>query len=184
MKTQPEAAREALNSIETTSRVTLTGLQRMLRALRHAESGGPGAVPLDPLPGLRDLDRLAELASGAGVRVEVAWRGERRALPPETDLSVFRIIQEAVTNVVRHSGAHACQVELAFEAGELSIEVVDGGPGHGDRSGRVGPPGGHGDGGGGLGLLGMRERVSMLSGQFSAGPLPAGGFRVAARIPA
>ena len=184
MQTQPEAAREALGSIETTSRDTLTGLQRMLRALRHAEPGGPAAVPLDPTPGLRDRDRLAALASGAGVRVEVAWRGERRPLPPEIDLSAFRIIQEAVTNVVRHSGADACKVKLGFEPGELAIEVVDDGPGHGDRSGRVGPLGADSGGGGGLGLLGMRERVSMLSGHFSAEPLPTGGFRVAARIPA
>lgn len=203
MHSQPAETRQALEAIETTSRDTLTGLQRMLRAMRHAESGSAEAVPLEASPGLRDLDRITALASGAGVRVDVTWRGERRALPPDIDLSVFRIIQEAVTNVVRHSGAHTCRVDLGFDAGEVSIEVVDGGPGrHSSRSGLVGPPAGHGrdgagggDGGGGggggavgaaggLGLVGMRERVAMLSGQFSAGPLPGGGFRVAARIPA
>ena len=79
IQTQPVEARAALSSIETTSRDTLSGLQRMLRALRSAETDGPAPVPLDPPPGLRDLERLTAVASGAGVRVEVAWRGERAA---------------------------------------------------------------------------------------------------------
>jgi signal transduction histidine kinase len=175
IETQPAAAREALGSIEMTSRDTLTGLQRMLTALRHAEPGADrDAVPLAPAPGLTDLGRLAAQAAGAGVRVDVTWRGERRPLPPEIDLSAFRIIQEAVTNVVRHSGTHACGVDVGFEADELSIEIVDSGRGLAHL----------GAGDGGFGLIGMRERVAMLSGQFSAGPRPEGGFRVAARLPA
>ena len=179
METQPREAREALGSIEATSRDTLAGLQRMLRALRHVDPAtGRVAVPLGPAPGLTDLDRLAAQASGAGVRVAVVWRGERRALPPEIDLSAFRIIQEAVTNVVRHSGTHACRVDVGFEPDELAIEVVDNGCGrtHGGHGHAVG-------GEDGFGLLGMRERVAMLSGRFSAGPRPEGGFRVAARLP-
>jgi signal transduction histidine kinase len=176
IETQPTAAREALGSIEMTSRDTLTGLQRMLSALRHAEPGTDrDAAPLAPAPGLTDLDQLAAQAAGAGIRVEVTWRGERRALPPEIDLSAFRIIQEAVTNVVRHSGTHACRVDVGFEPEGLAIEIVDDGRGAA-HAGRIGEAG--------LGLIGMRERVVMLSGQFSAGPRTEGGFRVAARLPA
>jgi signal transduction histidine kinase len=175
IQTQPGAAREALDSIEITSRDTLTGLQRMLTALRHAEPGTGGeGVPLAPAPGIADLDHLVAQAAGAGIRVSLDWRGERRPLPPEIDLSAFRIVQEAVTNVVRHSGTQACQVSVGYEADGLTIEITDDGRGHG-QAGRAG---------GGFGLLGMRERVTMLSGQFSAGPVPEGGFRVAARLPA
>lgn len=171
IETQPKEAREALGSIETTSRDTLTGLQRMLGALRQAE---PGGVALTPAEGLGDVDDLAARAADAGVRVDVTWRGERRPLPPEIDLSAFRVVQEAVTNVVRHSGTHACRIDIGFAEDELSIEVTDNG--HGLAHAR--------SGGGGFGLLGMRERVAMLSGQFSAGPRPEGGFRVTARLPA
>ena len=175
IETQPTEAREALGSIETTSRETLTGLQRMLSALRHAEPGGAvEAAPLGPAQSLDDVDQLAARAADAGIRVDVRWRGERRPLPPEIDLSAFRIIQEAVTNVVRHSGTHACRIDVGFEADELSIEIVDNGHGLSRAPSSAG----------GFGLLGMKERVAMLSGQFSAGPGPDGGFRVAARLPA
>lgn len=168
IETQPKQAREALGSIEMTSRDTLTGLQRMLSGLRHTES-----APLAPAHGLGDLDRLTARAAEAGVRVEVSWRGERRPLPPEIDQSAFRVIQEAVTNVVRHSGTHACRISICFTDDDVSVEIVDNG--HGLSHAR--------SGGGGFGLLGMRERVAMLSGQFTAGPRPQGGFRVAARLP-
>jgi signal transduction histidine kinase len=175
IETQPKEAREALRSIEITSRETLTGLQRMLSALRHAEAGAEfGPSPLAPAHGLKDVDLLTARAADAGVRVDVTWRGTRRPLPAEIDLSAFRVIQEAVTNVVRHSGTHACRIEIGFDQDEVSIEVVDNG--HGLSHAR--------SGGGGFGLLGLRERVAMLSGQFSAGPRPEGGFRVAARLPA
>jgi signal transduction histidine kinase len=175
IETQPKEAREALGSIETTSRETLTGLQRMLSALRHAEPGAAvEAAPLTPAQSLDDVDQLAARAADAGIRVDVYWHGERRPLSPEIDLSAFRIIQEAVTNVVRHSGTHACRIDVGFEADELSIEIVDNGHGLPHAPSGVG----------GFGLLGMRERVAMLSGQFSAGPGPDGGFRVAARLPA
>lgn len=175
IETQPKEAREALGSIEMTSRETLTGLQRMLSALRHAEPGADvEAAPLAPAQSLDDVDRLAARAADAGVRVDVTWRGERRPLPPEIELSAFRIIQEAVTNAVRHSGTHACRIDIGFDADEVSIEVVDNGRGLAQAR----------SGGGGFGLLGMRERVAMLSGQFSAGPRPEGGFRVMARLPA
>ena len=116
------------------------------------------------------------------MRVHVTWRGEQRPLPPEIELSAFRIIQESVTNVVRHSGARACRVAVGYEPKGVTIEVVDDGD---DGLGGTGRPRhSAAAGGSGFGLLGMRERVTLLSGQFSADRRPEGGFRVAARLPA
>ncbi|MCO6007913.1 sensor histidine kinase [Actinoallomurus purpureus] len=166
--TQPTRAREALGEVETASRDTLSGLRRMLGALRQAESE---AAPLHDLPGLADLDRLAEATTAAGVRVDVRWQGEPRPLPPEVDLSAFRIIQEAVTNVVRHADTRSCIVSIDYQDEDLAIDVADGGRGHGAAPGT------------GYGLVGMRERVALLHGDFTAGPRPEGGFRVTARLP-
>ncbi|KAB2348276.1 sensor histidine kinase [Actinomadura rudentiformis] len=166
--TQPAEARNALAAIEATSRETLTGLRGMLVALRRADSG---AAPLAPTPGLADLDRLAATTLDAGVRVDVQRLGSPRPLPPDLDLSAFRIIQEAVTNVVRHADTPSCQVVVDYLDGALAIEITDDGPG------RAAP-------GTGYGITGMRERVSLLNGHFAAGPRPEGGFRVAARLPA
>ncbi|MGK4581809.1 sensor histidine kinase [Kitasatospora sp. HPMI-4] len=172
--TQPARAREALGEIETASRETLSGLRRMLGALRQGESDtGAEEVPLHRMPGLADLDRLAAATTAAGVRVDVHWQGERRALPPDVDLSAFRIVQEAVTNVVRHAGSGSCQVSIDCREDELAIEIVDGGRGRGSGT----------DTGTGYGLAGLRERVALLHGEFSAGPRPEGGFQVAARLP-
>ncbi|MFC8667171.1 sensor histidine kinase [Streptomyces sp. NPDC057199] len=172
--TRPELAREALGEVENASRETLSGLRRMLGALRRAEPGrAPEATPFDPspAPGLADIDRLAERTTAAGVRVEVRWQGERQALPPEIGMSAYRIVQEAVTNVVRHAGARSCRVTVDCRDEELAIEVVDSGNGPGRAAAT------------GYGLLGMRERVGLLHGEFSAAPRPEGGFRVAARLP-
>ncbi|MFD4771391.1 sensor histidine kinase [Streptomyces niveus] len=180
IETQPVAAREALSSIENAGRETLAGLRRMLGALRQAEPEGPGyaaelahAAPLDPALGLADVDRLAATTTAAGVRVDVRWHGEPRPLPPEIDISAYRIIQEAVTNVVRHAGTPTCRVTVdSSRTEELSIEITD--------DGRGVRPRGKGTG---WGLVGMRERTTLLHGDFSAGPGPAGGFRVTARLP-
>ncbi|WP_106398496.1 sensor histidine kinase [Actinocorallia populi] len=163
--TRPAAAREALGTIEHASRETLAGLRRMLGALRQADT-----VPDSPAPGLADLERLAVTTEAAGVRVDVRRRGRRDPLPAEIDLSAFRIVQEAVTNVVRHAGARSCRVSIEQRDDELAIEVVDSG------RGGTGLGGGHG-------IVGMRERVGLLHGDFTAGPRPEGGFRVAARLP-
>ena len=141
----------------------------------------PQAAPLAPAGSLADVPQLAERTADAGVRVHVTWRGEQRPLPPEIELSAFRIIQESVTNVVRHSGARTCRVAVGYEPKEVTIEVVDDGD---DGLGGPGRPRHSTAGGSGFGLLGMRERVTLLSGQFSAGRRPEGGFRVAARLPA
>ena len=168
---RPGEARDALATIEATSRETLSGLRRMVTGLRRADpEPGPGQVPLDPAPGLAGIERLAAMTLDAGVRVDVDWHGSREPLPADIDLSAFRIIQEAVTNVVRHAGTGQCQVCIGRQDGQLSIEVTDTGRGASAA-------------GTGYGITGMRERATLLGGDFSAGPRPGGGFRVAARLP-
>ncbi|MFE9452176.1 sensor histidine kinase [Streptomyces sp. NPDC006739] len=174
IRTQPAEAREALRAIEATSRETLSGLRRTLVALRQAEPGGadPAPASLAPSPGLADLEQLAAATADAGVRVDVCRAGEPRPLPADIDLSAYRIVQEALTNVVRHAGTGHCRVLVDQGQQELSVEVVDdgrGAPGDGPAQG--------------FGLVGMRERVGLLHGHLSAGPRPGGGFRVAARLP-
>jgi signal transduction histidine kinase len=143
----------------------------MVKGLRNADpEEGPGQAPLDPAPGLAGIERLAAMTLDAGVKVDVDWHGSREPLPADIDASAFRIIQEAVTNVVRHAGTGRCQVSISQQDGQLSIEVTD--------SGRGGSGAGTG-----YGITGMRERAALLGGDFSAGPRPGGGFRVTARLP-
>jgi signal transduction histidine kinase len=166
----PETApdvRQALRAIENTSRETLAGVRHTLGMLRTEDGADRKAVRR---PSLADVESVAETAAGAGVRVHVSWRGERRTLPSDVDLSAFRIIQESVTNVVRHSGSDACEVNVEFRQDELAIEVVDDGRDHRPA-------------GAGYGIAGMRERVGLLKGHFEAGPRPEGGFKVEARLP-
>src|ERR1700733_12224192 len=141
METKPEQTRQALTGIETTSRETLLELQRMLGALRRAEPDDamPRAAPLAPADSLADVPQLAERTADAGVRVHVTWRGEQRPLPPEIELSAFRIIQESVTNVVRHSGARTCRVAVGYEPKGVTIEVVDDGDDGLGGAGATGP---------------------------------------------
>jgi len=258
---QPGDARAALGAIQTTSREALDEMRRMLGALRQADdadargggaglspapavgsgpepraapSDGPGA-PLFPAPGLADLDRLVARIAGAGVRVDVTRFGPPRDLPASIDLSAYRIVQEALTNVVKHARTSSCRVLLGYRDDELTIEVTDNGAGMAvpelagagaAHRGTAAPNGtallsrngstahgldilddpearldswpaaaadplpralpGAAPGalpGGGHGIIGMRERVTLLGGEFSAGPLPGYGFRVSARIP-
>ncbi|MBY8872785.1 sensor histidine kinase [Micromonospora sp. PLK6-60] len=165
--TQPGEARAALATIERTSRETLTGLRRTLGALRRPD----GAAALDPAPGLADLDRLVTAAADAGVRVAVRRDGEPRPLPAEVDLAAYRIAQEALTNVARHAAVARCRLTIGYAPDAVHVEVVD--------DGRGGPLGDEGHG-----IVGMRERSTLLGGRFSAGPRPEGGFRVAACLPA
>ncbi|MER5663058.1 sensor histidine kinase [Streptomyces mirabilis] len=179
--TQPDAAREAMTAVETTGRETLSGLRRMLVALRHAgqdrdadrDRAGASAEAdrLHPAEGLADLDRLAAATTAAGVQVDVHWKGARRQLPPDIDLSVFRIVQESITNVVRHAATTACRVTVDYLEEHVAVEVTDDGRGRGSTTDT------------GFGLVGMRERVALLHGEFTAGPRPEGGFRVTARFP-
>jgi signal transduction histidine kinase len=212
--TQPADARTALGAIAATSREALDEMRRMLGALRQADESdagrsgsrddagpdtetggaggdgtarGDGTVPLSPGPGLADLDRLIARTAGAGVRVDVTRCGQARELPASIDLSAYRIVQEALTNVVKHARTSACQVLIGYGRDELLLEVTDNGAGLPAMAlaGDVVPRHGLQDaiGGSGHGIIGMRERVSLLSGEFSAGPLPGYGFGVSAHIP-
>ncbi|MEU3412027.1 sensor histidine kinase [Streptomyces sp. NPDC006658] len=174
IQTQPAEAREALRAIEATSRETLAGLRRTLVSLRQAERGTTATEqsPLAPSPGLADVERLAAATAGAGVRVDVRYSGEQRPLPADIDLSAYRIVQEALTNVVRHASTGRCGVAIHYGDEELVVEVID------DGRGATGNGSAHG-----FGLIGMRERVGLLGGHLSIGPRSEGGFRVAARLP-
>ncbi|GAB4059880.1 sensor histidine kinase [Catellatospora paridis] len=166
--TQPAEARNALQAVEETSRETLAGLRRMLVGLR--QDAPAGLAPAAPAPVLADLDRLAATTSGAGVQVTLDWRGDRRPLPADIELSAYRVVQEAVTNVVRHAATPRCAVTVDYRDAELCLEVTD------DGRGSAAP-------GAGYGVTGMRERVTLLGGEFSAGPRAEGGWRVTARLP-
>jgi signal transduction histidine kinase len=173
---EPAKAREAVGAIESTSRETLSGLRRMLVSLRNQDSDSQGSAPM---PRLADVERLAAATTAAGVRVEVEWRGERRALSAEIELAAFRIVQESVTNVVRHAGVDRCRVVVGFGYEGLTIEVTDDGTGA-----LLGGGGATRPGGSGYGLIGIRERVTLSGGVFEAGPRLEGGYRVWAHLPA
>jgi signal transduction histidine kinase len=174
---QPEQAAQALSSIETLSRGALTEMRALLGVLR-ADQGEPAAqrqnAVLQPAPGLADLEHLAERTAAAGVRVNLDIQGPLPDLPAGLDLAVYRVIQEALTNVVKHAGADRCQVRIASEQGKLTVEVTDNGRGLGGQPG---------DKTQGHGLIGMRERVGMYGGEFSAASLPGPGFQVSATFP-
>ncbi|MFD8010607.1 sensor histidine kinase [Streptomyces sp. NPDC058955] len=172
---RPEEAQRALATIESTGKDTLAGLRRMLVALRADD---PEAAPREPAPGLADLDRLVAATADAGVRVGLERRGAPRGLPPDVELAAYRIVQEGVTNVVRHAHTDACRVVVDLGDDAVSVEITDEGPGLPARGGT-----GHRGSGAGYGITGMRERAALLRGQFTAGPRPGGGFRVAARLP-
>ena len=170
LRERPEEAHDALRLIETTSRGALTEMRRMLGVLRA--DGAPPA-DLDPAPGLAGLPDLVERAAMAGVRVDSEVQ-DVDGLPEGVALAAYRIVQEAVTNVIKHAAPATCRVVVAGEGGTLTIEVTDDGPGA-----RMPPE----QAGTGHGLIGMRERAALYGGTLTAGPRPDGGFAVSARIP-
>ncbi|WP_405809896.1 sensor histidine kinase [Streptomyces sp. NBC_00210] len=167
LDTNPEQARTALTTIKAASKEALGEVRQVLDTLR-----APGEAPRAPAPGLDRLPELVEQAAGAGLSVEVETEGERTALPPGTDLAAFRIVQEALTNVVRHSGSRTARVRIAYALGRVVLRIDD-----------VGPATGSDAGGSGSGLVGMRERAAALGGTIEAGTRPDGGFRVLADLP-
>jgi signal transduction histidine kinase len=169
MDRQPDRAREALTAIREVSGQALTELGSVLGALRDT------AAPLAPAPGVARLDELAARARTAGFAVSVAAEGAARPLPAGVDAAAYRIVQEALTNAVRHSGGRAASVLLRYSGDDLVIEVSDDGGGAG-----AGAPGAPGSGNG---LAGMAERARALGGTVDAGPRPGGGFLVLARLP-
>lgn len=167
LDTDPEQARSALTTIKAASKEALGEVRQVLDTLRT-----PGDAPRAPAPGLDRLPELVEQAASTGLRVEVETEGERAALPPGTDLAAFRIVQEALTNVVRHSGSRTARVRITYAPGRLGLRIDDKGPATGSDAG-----------GSGRGLVGMRERAAALGGTIEAGPRPDGGFRVRADLP-
>jgi signal transduction histidine kinase len=171
--TQPEEAAKALAAIEVTSRAALVELRRLLGVLR--QDGEPQG-DLAPVPGLADLDRLLAEVAKTGLAVRLRVEGTRPELPAGVDLSAYRIVQEALTNVVKHAGPARAQVVVGYGDQEVTVVVTDDGRG-------VTAPTGDGRAEVGHGLIGMRERVQVFGGDLEVGPRPGGGFRVAARLP-
>ncbi|MFF8613035.1 sensor histidine kinase [Streptomyces sp. NPDC015350] len=169
----PQEARAALKIIEETSRSALAEMRRTLGVLRSRDT--PPDTPLGPVPDLGRLDELAVDAGRAGTDVRFAVHGTE-GLAEGLRVTVHRIVQEAVTNVVRHASPTRCRVAVEADAHEIRIDVTDEGPPPDRRGPGHGLPGGHG-------LLGMRERVMMYRGSFAAGPRPEGGFAVSVRLP-
>jgi signal transduction histidine kinase len=165
-----DPAREALGLIQQTSRQVLAELRSMLDVLRADEAG----LGLAPQPGLGEVDQLVDQSRTAGLPVELVVTGQRRELPAIVDLAAYRIVQEALTNTRIHAGPAHARVELRYTDDALALEVTD--------DGRAGA-GRLGNGGGGRGLVGMRERVALVGGKLETGPRPGGGFRVAAVLP-
>jgi signal transduction histidine kinase len=167
LERRPEEARSALESIASTGRQALTEMRRMLGVLGEGEPAGP-------MPGLDLLDELIGQVRAAGLAVDLSVEGERRRLDPGLELSAYRIIQEALTNSLKHAGGGRARVTVTYEPGALVISVDDErGPGPAPALEAV-----HA----GRGLVGMRERAAMLRGSLDAEPTPAG-FRVVARLP-
>jgi signal transduction histidine kinase len=167
---RPEEAADALRVIEDTSKQALTEMRRLLGVLRTDDAQRD---ELAPAPGLGNLPELAERAASAGVRVILDLRADPD-LPAGVSLSAYRIVQEALTNVIRHAAPARCAVTVTARDGEVRIEVVDDGPGR--RVPRAEHHPGHG-------LAGMRERALACGGEFTAGPQSGSGFRVKARLP-
>jgi signal transduction histidine kinase len=182
IESRPDEARTALGIIESTSRGIMQEMRLLLGVLRtpHAEADAPGTpdAPAAPAPGLDHLDELLARIHQAGVQVELRAEGTPRALPDSIGRSAYRIIQEALTNVVRHAGATSARLRLSYHPEDLAIEVTDDGAGGTRPANPAVPPGTSAHG-----LVGMRERTHLFGGEFTAGPLPEGGFRVLARIP-
>ncbi len=169
---RPEHAKAALSTIEQTSRAAMTEIRRLLGVLRPTAEG-PDDAGRGPLPGCADLPALVDRLRAPDLEVDLDVTGTA-ALPPGLDLAVFRVVQEALTNVVKHADARHCRIVVQKTAGSVHIEVVDDGPAR--RVPRRRP-------GGGQGLIGMRERVVTYGGTLTAGPLAHGGFQVVADIP-
>jgi signal transduction histidine kinase len=169
----PAAARDALAIIETATRSALQEMRRLLGVLRASDS--VVADELAPAPGLRDVDALVADVVRSGVTVEVQIAGERPDVPPGVDLSAFRIVQEALTNVIKHGGGAQTRVVVEYSPTEVVVEVSNAGCGPRTGTAKV-PSAGHG-------IAGMRERVALYGGDFDAGARPGGGFLVRARLP-
>ena len=163
---RPGQAGSALAAIEETSRQALCDMRQFLGVLRDSAD----ETPRTPTPGLADLKELISRTDAAGTAVELLVRGDARPLADGIELSAYRIVQEALTNTVKHARTDHARVVLSYRAHDLAIEITDDGAG-GSQAG------------GGHGIIGMRERAALHGGTLTAGPLPLRGYRVAASIP-
>jgi signal transduction histidine kinase len=170
LKQQPEKASESLSLIEESSRQAVGELQRLLGFLRQQNQRDE----LSPQPGLGQLEALIEHMREAGLPVQIKIEGEQKPLPPGVDLSAYRIIQEALTNTLKHAGPASALVTIRYSGHAIELEVVDNGHSTvqtGSNENRC------------RGLIGMRERVSLHGGEFSAGKITGNGFFVKAKLP-
>lgn len=166
---QPRRVRESLHSIEQTGRAALQELRRLLRAVRSEQT------ELSPQPGLARLPELVDRVRRAGLVVGLQVEGPARPLTAGVDLAAYRVVQEALTNTIKHAHASTADVRVVYDGGRVELEVADDGIG----------PGANGSGsGGGQGLIGMRERVALYGGELETVTRPGGGFVVRARLPA
>jgi signal transduction histidine kinase len=170
LDSEPDAARDAFDVIESTSTQALGEMRRLLGLLRADDD-----LSFAPQPTLRRLDQLAGELRASGLPVELTVAGEPGELPPGVDVSAYRIVQEALTNALKHAGPARAHVRVEFEDDAVVVEVSDDGLGTAGN-GSVTGSGGHG-------LVGMRERVAIVGGVVDAGPRPQGGYAVRARLP-
>jgi signal transduction histidine kinase len=168
LERRPEQVRESLEAIKQTSKNSLEELRATLAVFRQRD----GSAAREPAPGLRRLDAVASAMRESGLPVQVVVSGQARPLPSAVDLAAYRIVQESLTNVLRHAGPTRATVTVTYEPEQLMVEVLDGGRGRAGNAANSGH-----------GLVGMRERVEALGGTLEAGPRQAGGFRVLARLP-
>jgi signal transduction histidine kinase len=162
----PSRARASLLAVEETGRQALGEMRRMLGILR----GDEHETRLTPQPGISDMESLVAHIRGAGLPVDVVVYGDPKALPPGVDLAAYRVVQEALTNTLKHAGAARAEVSIRYGDHALELAVLN--DGHVTPNGRVGH-----------GLIGMRERVTLYGGEFQAGPRSEGGYAVRATLP-
>jgi signal transduction histidine kinase len=168
LRTDPAVSEEALRSVEQAGRQALAEMRRMLGVLRTSDQ----ELSLLPQPTLRGLDQLVDQVREAGLTVHACVEGVPVALPPGLDLSAYRIVQEALTNVLKHAGHAHAAVRVAYLPGRLELDIAN-------QPGTAVP----GHLGGGHGIVGMRERAALFDGSLKAGPRPGGGYQVLATIP-
>jgi signal transduction histidine kinase len=167
LRHDPDRAREPLETIHTTSRRALAELRQLVGLLRDSDE----QAPLGPQPGVADLERLVDDTQRSGLPVTLEVTGEIRPLPETLDLAAYRIVQEGLTNVRKHAGPARARVSVRYQHDRLEVEVRD--DGHASIA----------SGGGGHGLVGVRERVTLLGGQLDSGRAESGGFVLHARLP-
>ena len=177
---RPDQARAALEAISATSRGTLTEMRRLLGVLRDSDGERAHA----PAPGLADVPSLVEDVQNAGVPVTLDVEGSSVCVNGGVELSAYRVVQEALTNVMKHAGTTThVDVKVQYLPGSLAVEIVDDGRGAAAVAAGNGGSTDNGSAGSGHGLVGMRERVELWGGELSVGPVSGGGYRVKALLP-